>query len=529
MAMDPSDDALRDRLERLLDAVPAAASDPAPRLLGAARPPVVARPGFGLTGLTLALIVVVAAALAFNNNRPHEAGGPVTAVATDGPFKLTLTVPHAHYAAGQAITGITAKLEYTGPAPSVSISHALELMGFAVASADGRHKAEPAWAQSCNPSELSGAAPASVAFTKSGGYWPEESDFPWLQAYFSDQSLVLDAGTWTITAVAQFSEGDCGGPQHDMRASAAIDVGGSANLSERPSTAASESPTVDAIDFVHFEGDGFGFDHPADWQILATPGHVGIHGPTLEAALGIGDFDLGCSETSTSVSCPADPVWSVPHNGVVLVYRFEPWLGMCAPATPPRGAPDEVAYVGGRAAHLTRGERWMTWEFPGAPELIEARWGDANDAAQAQIEQVIKSWTWAKAPGCPLATSAAAAGPGDPSLLADDPRFAQCGIPVDQAWMAFTMAEARDFSRHFPGWSAGADELLVDDPALVVIGPGVESRGGNPNVDPLATPALGYDMCIVVGKPSDAIVHHYGPTRFDAVVPDLGGPAVPMP
>lgn len=87
-------------------------------------------------------------------------------------------------------------------------------------------------------------------------------------------------------------------------------------------------------------------------------------------------------------------------------------------------------------------------------------------------------------------------------------------------WMVFSMARARDFTEHFPGWSQGADELLVDDPALVIIGNGQPATRGN---------ELVYDMCIAIGPPSDAQVHHYGYTRFDAVRPDLGGPLVPMP
>jgi hypothetical protein len=88
-------------------------------------------------------------------------------------------------------------------------------------------------------------------------------------------------------------------------------------------------------------------------------------------------------------------------------------------------------------------------------------------------------------------------------------------------WMAFGMAEARDFPQHFPGWSKGADELLVPEPALVMISNGYTTGFGGDE--------LAYDMCIAIGPPSDARIHHYGPTRFDAVRPDLGGPLVPMP
>jgi hypothetical protein len=46
---------------------------------------------------------------------------------------------------------------------------------------------------------------------------------------------------------------------------------------------------------------------------------------------------------------------------------------------------------------------------------------------------------------------------------------------------------------------------------------------------PRAGGELVCDMCIAIGPTSDALIHRYGPTRFDAVRPDLGGPLVPMP
>ena len=111
--------------------------------------------------------------------------------------------------------------------------------------------------------------------------------------------------------------------------------------------------------------------------------------------------------------------------------------------------------------------------------------------------------------------------PGDPARLpGDDPRVAGCGIPTSNMWMVFAMARASDFSRHFPGWTRGAEELEVPDPALVIITNGYPAMRGT---------ALAYDMCIAIGPPADARIHHYEGTRFDAVRPELGGPLVPMP
>jgi hypothetical protein len=101
-----------------------------------------------------------------------------------------------------------------------------------------------------------------------------------------------------------------------------------------------------------------------------------------------------------------------------------------------------------------------------------------------------------------------------------DARVAACGIPSSRTWLVFPMERARDFSEHFPGWSKGADELLTDQPALVVLSTGYKSP---------VSPQLLYDMCIAVGSSVDSVVHHYGWTRFDSVRPDLSRPAISLP
>jgi hypothetical protein len=401
------DRALARRLSGLLEAVPVTAPSTAIEI---PRSRVTTRLSVGLTSLAVVLVMLMAA-LALGNRGP-AVGGPVVGVATDGPFKLTITVPHGRYGAGDSITGITASLDYTGTAKAVSISHAAELIGFAVASGDGRHRTEPSWAQSCVRSELSGMAPATAAFAKTGGYYPEESDYPWLSAYFSSPSLVLDPGQWTITAIAEFSDDGCGGTAHQIRASAEVSVGGTptfpvATSLPQPSSVGPTPPAVDSAPAA-FQGDGFRFTYPADWQVISGYQHMGFHGPTVAAAVGIGQFDLGCTVTSASVACGADPHWAVPDDGVVLVYRFGAWLGMCFP-DPATVAPGlSRVSVGGRPAILSSSDGSMTWSFPGAPEFIEARWGPNNPVARRQVEEAVATWAWTSPSGCSGRSGAAA-------------------------------------------------------------------------------------------------------------------------
>jgi len=237
---DPMDHALARRLSGLLEAVPMAAAPP----VAIPRSRVTTRLSVGVTGLAVVLVALIAA-LALGNLAP-AVGGPVVGVATDGLFKLTITVPHARYSSDQSITGVTASLEYAGQ-HAVQINHAGGgPLAFAVASADGRHETQPIWDMACARSTLTPGNPATAGYAKTGGYVPEESDYPWLSAFFSNESLVLEPGQWTISAIAEFSEGGCGGTAHEIRASATIDVGGA--TSPLPSPLAEASPTPATVD-----------------------------------------------------------------------------------------------------------------------------------------------------------------------------------------------------------------------------------------------------------------------------------------
>lgn len=116
----------------------------------------------------------------------------------------------------------------------------------------------------------------------------------------------------------------------------------------------------------------------------------------------------------------------------------------------------------------------------------------------------------------------------DPASYAGDARLAACRDAVPDVDHVFEMRHARWFPRYFPGWYDGAPELEVDDPALVVLSKPVDyphmgiPQLGGPTEDPTApspTPELLYMMCIAVGPPDGAIVHLYGPTRFETIVP----------
>ncbi len=109
---------------------------------------------------------------------------------------------------------------------------------------------------------------------------------------------------------------------------------------------------------------------------------------------------------------------------------------------------------------------------------------------------------------------------------AGDPRLAECEAQIGSpAAQAFEMTHASWFPLYFPGWSRGAPELEVDDPALVVIGPQMPGMNAVPRANddpsPATTPSPMFRMCIAVGASGNATVHDYGYTWFDRIVPVL--------
>jgi hypothetical protein len=164
--------------------------------------------------MALALAVSVAVAAC-------QAGAPSVASgrAVDGPFTVEISSAKSRYAAGEPIQ-VSATLTYTGPAPSVTISHALQTIGFGV---DGllNGNVRPIWALSCGSTELQRGEPLTVPFAKTGGTMTPDPSF---DAFMSDRLLRLPPGVWHVYAEAAFSEGRCGQPGRDTRAEIVITV-----------------------------------------------------------------------------------------------------------------------------------------------------------------------------------------------------------------------------------------------------------------------------------------------------------------
>ena len=153
---------------------------------------------------------------------------PSPAAETDGLFRLELALPRHDWRVEDAITG-TATLSYTGATLTTIYGSGSGVIVFAYAEVGGTRRVDPVWTADCGPHSLGPAAPITADLSKSGGVSGTEPDAAFLRTFLlTDPEVIrLPAGTWDITAVAQFLDGaDCSGGSHAMKATVRITVGG---------------------------------------------------------------------------------------------------------------------------------------------------------------------------------------------------------------------------------------------------------------------------------------------------------------
>ena len=249
---------LRDRLAALAAAVPVASPLAVDRVTGA---PVRSgssgrRLAFG--GLIPLLAIVLVATLAAGLARlgplapgATDGNGPVVATVADGLFELSIRSAKARYTPDQPIK-VEASLTYRGSGES-TIGHA---QGAPVAASNPQgpggpigfgivepvlleFELGPVWRESCERSTLVAGIPLTASFAKGGSFSGDDPLAELYRTYLADPALRLAHGTWHIYAVAEFSEGGCGGIRHVIRTEITIDVEG-----EAVSTGIPPEPTV---------------------------------------------------------------------------------------------------------------------------------------------------------------------------------------------------------------------------------------------------------------------------------------------
>jgi len=89
----------------------------------------------------------------------------------------------------------------------------------------GTRRVDPVWTADCAQHLLEPATPIGSQLTKSGAVADTDPNAGFLRTFFADPLLHLPAGTWDITAIAQFIEAPaCASGTRTMKATERITV-----------------------------------------------------------------------------------------------------------------------------------------------------------------------------------------------------------------------------------------------------------------------------------------------------------------
>jgi hypothetical protein len=150
---------------------------------------------------------------------------PPSARTVDGSFTLTFEMAKSAWAPSEAIQG-SATLSYAGSGRLELWSSGAGPLNFGYAEVGGNRNMGPAWTADCKQASIEPGSPIASALGKSGGWNGEDPNAPFYRSFFADPQVHLPAGDWDVTAVASFSEGACGGVQHELKATIRIHVTG---------------------------------------------------------------------------------------------------------------------------------------------------------------------------------------------------------------------------------------------------------------------------------------------------------------
>lgn len=164
-----------------------------------------------------------ARAPASDDQRPPSADAPcpdARASATDGVFRLELTLPRSTWAAADVITG-AATLSVVAPGTARIGAAGTGPIAFGFVEVDGTHCMGPASRTSCAMYTVARDAPITQELVRSGGWSRDDPDATFYASFFHDRDIHLTPGTWDVSAVATFGEGGCGA---DTRLTATVRI-----------------------------------------------------------------------------------------------------------------------------------------------------------------------------------------------------------------------------------------------------------------------------------------------------------------
>ncbi len=172
------------------------------------------------------LTILLAAALALSgcaaDPEPLEAV-PVEVATVDGPFELTLLLSRSVFRADEPITG-EMRLTVLDGVPRPIGGPGSGPLGTSFVEIHGTRRMEAAWRLSCGSFQVLPAKPIVGPLEKSGGWDANDANAPFYEAFCEAPDVRLPPGIWEVSARATFSQGECGGPSHEMTATARITV-----------------------------------------------------------------------------------------------------------------------------------------------------------------------------------------------------------------------------------------------------------------------------------------------------------------
>jgi hypothetical protein len=132
-------------------------------------------------------------------------------------------LPRVDWKSDEPLTG-TVTLSYAGPKATTLFGSA-GLMNFQYTQVGGPHRTSPVSTSECGLYEIGPTTPMSRALSKSGGFTDEDPDAAWLRSFLTAPDVRLPAGTWDVTALADFNEGDrCAAGGRSMKATVRVTV-----------------------------------------------------------------------------------------------------------------------------------------------------------------------------------------------------------------------------------------------------------------------------------------------------------------
>jgi hypothetical protein len=164
---------------------------------------------------------------------------PPESTASDDLFRVTLRASRAAYALNEPID-VRALIEYLGPEASIRVGHGgAGPVVFALEQLDGPFDPGGAGDDMCTSSTLHRPAGRVVSYVKSGGWDGDDPQEAAYRQFFDDPLVRLGPGTYRFTAYVDVSEGECGGPRHELNAAVTVVVaGGSGRPLEPPPASA---------------------------------------------------------------------------------------------------------------------------------------------------------------------------------------------------------------------------------------------------------------------------------------------------